>query len=365
MTSPNHAMQATPDHRFLRALRREPVDMTPIWIMRQAGRYLPEYRATRARAGSFLALAQTPELACEVTLQPLARFALDAAILFSDILTIPDAMGLGLHFVDGEGPKLRHPLRSAADIEKLGVPDPETDLRYVMDAVRLIRRELHERAPLIGFSGSPWTLACYMIEGEGSSSFSRAKALALDDPMLMHRLLDTIAQSVASYLAAQAAAGAQALMVFDTWGGLLAPAQFREFSLRHLAAIVTKLKADPATRDVPLILFSKGANGHLEALADTGCNALGVDWTIAIGDARARVGDRVALQGNLDPAVLAASPDAIRAEARAVLDGFGAHPGHVFNLGHGITPDIDPTNVAVLVDAVHEFSRTRGPLARS
>ncbi len=331
--------------------------MTPIWIMRQAGRYLPEYRATRARAGSFLALAQTPELACEVTLQPLARFALDAAILFSDILTIPDAMGLGLHFVDGEGPKLRHPLRSAAAIERLGVPDPETELRYVMDAVRLIRRELNERVPLIGFSGSPWTLACYMIEGEGSSSFARAKALALDDPKLMHQLLDTIAQSVASYLTAQAAAGAQALMVFDTWGGLLAPAQFREFSLRYLAAIAKRVKAHSATRDVPLTLFSKGANGHLEALADTGCDALGVDWTIDIGDARRRVGDKVALQGNLDPATLAASPDAIRTEARAVLDAFGAHPGHIFNLGHGITPDINPDNVAVLVDAVHEFSR--------
>jgi uroporphyrinogen decarboxylase len=352
-------MSATPapDHRFLRALRREPVDMTPIWIMRQAGRYLPEYRATRERAGSFLALAQTPELACEVTLQPLARFALDAAILFSDILTIPDAMGLGLHFVDGEGPKLRHPLRSKADIERLGVPDPESDLRYVMDAVRLIRRELAERVPLIGFAGSPWTLACYMIEGEGSSSFARAKTLALDDPATMHRLLDTIAQSVASYLAAQAAAGAQALMVFDTWGGLLAPSQFREFSLRYLAAIVARLKADPIARDVPVTLFSKGANGHLEALADTGCNALGVDWTIDIGDARTRVGDRVAVQGNLDPAFLAASPDAIRSEARKVLDGFGAHPGHIFNLGHGITPDIKPEHVAVLVDAVHEFSR--------
>jgi uroporphyrinogen decarboxylase len=354
-------MTATPapprDHRFLRALRREPVDVTPIWIMRQAGRYLPEYRATRERAGSFLALAQTPELACEVTLQPLARFALDAAILFSDILTIPDAMGLGLHFVDGEGPKLHHPLRDAAAIAKLGVPDPETDLRYVMDAVRLIRRELDDRVPLIGFSGSPWTLACYMIEGEGSSSFSRAKALALDDAATMHRLLDTLARSVAAYLAAQAAAGAQALMVFDTWGGLLAPAHFRDFSLRWLAEIVARLKADPIARNLPIILFSKGANGHLEALADSGCTALGVDWTIDIGEARARVGSRVALQGNLDPAVLAASPDAIRAAARAVIDGFGAHPGHVFNLGHGITPDIDPDRVAVLVDAVHEFSR--------
>ncbi len=347
----------TPDHRFLRALRREPVDTTPIWIMRQAGRYLPEYRATRARAGSFLTMAQTPEIACEVTLQPLARFPLDAAILFSDILTIPDAMGLGLHFVEGEGPKLRHPLRSAADVARLGVPDPETDLRYVPDAVRLIRRELNDRTPLIGFSGSPWTLACYMIEGEGSSSFSRAKALALDDAATMHRLLDVLARSVSAYLAAQAAAGAQALMVFDTWGGLLAPAMFREFSQRYMAQIVAALKAHPAARDVPVVLFSKGANGHLETLADSGCAALGLDWTVDIAEARDRVGARVALQGNLDPAVLAASPEAIRAEARRVIDAFGAHPGHVFNLGHGITPDIDPVHVAALVDAVHEFGR--------
>jgi uroporphyrinogen decarboxylase len=349
-------MPPAPNHRFLRALRREPVDKTPIWIMRQAGRYLPEYRATRARAGSFLALAKTPELACEVTLQPLDRFALDAAILFSDILTVPDAMGLGLHFVDGEGPKLAHPLRSAADIERLGVPDVERDLRYVMDAVRLVRRELRDRAPLIGFSGSPWTLACYMIEGEGSSSFSRAKALAFDDPKLMHRLLETLAQSVAAYLAGQAAAGAQALMVFDTWGGLLAPAAFRELSMRWLGDVVARLREDPVARDLPVILFSKGANAHLEGLADTGCAALGVDWTIGIDEARRRVGDRVALQGNLDPAVLAAKPEAIRAEAKAVIDAFGAHPGHVFNLGHGITPDIDPAHVAVLVDAVHELS---------
>lgn len=344
-----------PDHRFLRALRREAVDMTPIWIMRQAGRYLPEYRATRERAGSFLALAQTPELACEVTLQPLARFALDAAILFSDILTVPDAMGLGLHFVDGEGPKFARPVRSVADIGRLGVPDPETSLRYVMDALRLIRRELNERAPLIGFAGSPWTLACYMIEGEGSASFARAKALALEDPQAMQRLLEVLARSVAAYLSAQAAAGAQALMLFDTWGGLLTPAMFREFSLRWLGAIVAQLRTQAP--GVPIILFSKGANAHLEALADTGCDALGVDWTIDIGDARARVGDRVALQGNLDPAVLAASPEAIRAQARAVLDAFGAHPGHVFNLGHGITPDIPPEHVAALVDAVHGFSQ--------
>jgi uroporphyrinogen decarboxylase len=347
------------DYRFLRALRRESVDKTPIWIMRQAGRYLPEYRATRQRAGSFLALAKTPELACEVTLQPLARFALDAAILFSDILTIPDAMGLGLNFVEGEGPKLAHPLRSASDIEKLGVPDVERDLGYVMDAVRLIRRELGERAPLIGFSGSPWTLACYMIEGEGSATFARAKALAWNDPKLMHKLLHVLAQSVAAYLAGQAAAGAQALMVFDTWGGLLGPSAFREFSLRWLGEVVARLKADAVARELPVIVFSKGANEHLEALADTGCAALGVDWTIPIGEARARVGKRVALQGNLDPVVLAANPDAIRREARAVLEDFGPHPGHVFNLGHGITPDIDPAHVAVLVDAVHELSARR------
>ena len=297
---------------FLRALLREPTEYTPIWLMRQAGRYLPEYNATRARAGSFLGLAKNPDYATEVTLQPLERFPLDAAILFSDILTIPDAMGLGLHFVDGEGPKLAHPLRSASDIEKLGVPDAERDLGYVMDAVRLIRRELNDRVPLIGFAGSPWTLACYMTEGEGSSTFARAKSLAWNDPALMHRLLETIARAVAAYLAGQARAGAQALMIFDTWGGLLAPAQFREFSMRWLGEIVAMLKADAVARELPIILFSKGANSHLEGLADTGCAALGVDWTIPIGDARARVGDRVALQGNLDPVVLAAGPDAAR-----------------------------------------------------
>jgi uroporphyrinogen decarboxylase len=342
--------------RFLRALKREPVDCTPVWIMRQAGRYLPEYRATRARAGSFINLCKTPELACEVTLQPLARFALDAAILFSDILTIPDAMGLGLSVNEGEGPRLAHPLRTRADIEKLGVPDPETELRYVMDALRLIRRELAGRVPLIGFAGSPWTLACYMIEGEGSASFARAKALAWDDPATMHRLLDVVARSVARYLAAQAAAGAQALMIFDTWGGLLAPEMFREFSLRYLTQIAQMLKSDNVAKDTPLIVFSKGANSHLEALADTGCAALGLDWTIALGDARARVGDRVALQGNLDPAVLHASPDAIRNEVAKALASFGAQPGHVFNLGHGITPDVNPDHLGVLIDAVHALS---------
>jgi len=344
------------DHRFLRALRREPVDCTPVWIMRQAGRYLPEYRATRAKAGSFINLCKTPELACEVTLQPIARFPLDAAILFSDILTIPDAMGLSLSVHEGEGPRLAHPVRTRADIDKLGVPDPESELRYVMDAVRLIRRDLNERVPLIGFAGSPWTLACYMIEGEGSSSFARPKALAWDDPQTMHKLLDVIARSVASYLAAQAAAGAQTLMVFDTWGGLLAPDMFREFSLRYLAQIAQLLKSDKVASAVPLILFSKGANSHLEALADTGCAALGLDWTIALGDARARVGNRVALQGNLDPAVLHASPDVIRGEVEKALKSFGPHPGHVFNLGHGITPEVNPDNLGVLIEAVHALS---------
>ena len=344
------------DHRFLRALARQPVDRTPVWIMRQAGRYLPEYRATRARAGSFVKLCKTPELACEVTLQPIARYPLDAAILFSDILTIPDAMGLGLSVEEGIGPRLAKPVRTHGAIEKLGVPDPETDLRYVMDAVRLIRRELDGKVPLIGFAGSPWTLACYMIEGEGSSSFARPKALALDDPATMHKLLDVVARSVAAYLAAQAAAGAQALMVFDTWGGLLAPEMFREFSLRYLARIAQSLQSNNAVKSIPLILFSKGANSHLEALADTGCAALGLDWTIALGDARARVGNRVALQGNLDPAVLHASPDAIRGEVKRALDSFGPHPGHIFNLGHGITPDVDPERLGVLIEAVHGLS---------
>ncbi|WP_448100654.1 uroporphyrinogen decarboxylase [Luteibacter jiangsuensis] len=343
--------------RFLRALRRHPTDTTPIWVMRQAGRYLPEYRATRARAGSFMGLATNPEYACEVTLQPLERFELDAAILFSDILTIPDAMGLGLSFEQGEGPRFARPLRDAAAIEALAVPDMDGELRYVMDAVRLIRRELGGRVPLIGFSGSPWTLACYMVEGQGSRDFARVKALAWDQPALAHRLLDTIARAVAAYLVAQAQAGAQALMVFDTWGGLLGPGPFREFSLRYMAHVVEALKADAASRDLPVILFSKGAGGQLEALADTGCAGLGVDWTLDIGEARRRVGDRVALQGNLDPAVLLASPEVVAREARAVLDAFGNHPGHVFNLGHGITPEVNPENVKVLVDTVHEHGR--------
>ena len=349
--------EALKNDRFLRALRREATDTTPVWVMRQAGRYLPEYRATRARAGSFMALAQSPQLACEVTLQPLERFELDAAILFSDILTIPDAMGLGLSFAHGEGPQFAHPVRTRADIEKLSVPDMDGELRYVMDAVRLIRRELHGRVPLIGFSGSPWTLACYMVEGQGSRDFARVKAMCWSEPALAHRLLDTLAQSVAAYLIAQAEAGAQALMVFDTWGGLLGPAAYREFSLRYMAQVVEALKAHPASRELPVILFSKGGGQHLAAMADTGCAALGVDWTIDLADARQAVAGRVALQGNLDPAVLLADPDVIRREVRRVLDSYGDHPGHVFNLGHGITPEVNPEHVKVLVDEVHAYGR--------
>jgi uroporphyrinogen decarboxylase len=343
--------------RFLRALLRQPVDRTPVWIMRQAGRYLPEYRATREQAGSFMKLCSTPELACEVTLQPLRRFPLDAAILFSDILTIPDAMGLGLGFAEGEGPRFARPVRSAVDVKKLAVPDPEDQLRYVMDAVRLIRRELDGQVPLIGFAGSPWTIATYMVEGQGGTSFSIIKKMLFDQSQLLHALLDVVARAVTAYLNAQIAAGAQAVMVFDTWGGVLAPRDYREFSLRYLQAIVSGLTRQVQGRKVPVILFTKGGGQWLEAMADTGCDALGLDWTTDLKDARARVGGKVALQGNLDPCVLYASPERIRAEVDTVLESFGAGNGHVFNLGHGIHPDVDPAHVAVLVEAVHSASK--------
>jgi uroporphyrinogen decarboxylase len=342
--------------RFLRALRREPVDCTPVWIMRQAGRYLPEYRATRARAGSFLALAKTPELACEVTLQPLARFDLDAAILFSDILTVPDAMGLGLYFAEGEGPRFERPIRSEAQIAQLAVPDMEMDLGYVMDAVRLIRRELRGRVPLIGFSGSPWTLACYMVEGGGSDNFARIKAMAYDQPAALHRLLEVTTQSVIAYLSAQREAGAQALQVFDTWGGVLSPSLYREFSLRYMDRIAKELKRGEGLDRTPLILFGRGNGPWLEELAATGAEGIGVDWLVSLGEARRRTGGRVALQGNLDPAVLYASPDVIRNEVAAALDSYGRGGGHVFNLGHGIAPDMDPERLRVLIDAVHALS---------
>ena len=350
--------------RLLRALRREPVDCTPVWLMRQAGRYLPEYRATRARAGSFLAMAKTPELACEVTLQPLARFDLDAAILFSDILTVPDAMGLGLYFVDGEGPKFERPIRSVADVDKLFLPDMAGELRYVMDAVSLIRSELDGRVPLIGFSGSPWTLGCYMVEGGGSDNYSKIKAMLLNEPAALHKLLDVTTDAVIAYLSAQRAAGAQVLQVFDTWGGVLAPHHYREFSLRYLARIARELQRGDGADRTPLILFGKGNAPYLEELADSGTDALGVDWLVSLEDARRMTGGKVALQGNLDPAMLYGSPEAIRNEVLRTLGSYarggdGTNTGHIFNLGHGLSPDMDPEHVRVLVDAVHEFSAQR------
>jgi uroporphyrinogen decarboxylase len=351
------SMTTLSNDRLLRALLRQPVEVTPVWGLRQAGRYLPEYRATRARAGSFMKLCQTPELACEVTLQPLARFPhLDAAILFSDILTIPDAMGLGLSFNEGEGPRLAHPVRSAADVARLRVPDPETELRYGLDAVRLIRRELAGRVPLIGFAGSPWTLATYMIEGGASRDYALSKGMLYAHPELLHRLLDRIARSVTVYLNAQVAAGAQALMLFDTWGGILSPGAYREFSLRYMAQIVAGLTRVNEGRRVPVVLFAKGGGAWLEVLAETGCDALGLDWTVNIGEARRRVGQQVALQGNLDPCVLYAPPDRIRREVATILADFGPGGGHVFNLGHGIHPQVDPDQVSVLIEAVHELS---------
>ena len=343
--------------RFLRALRREPVDATPVWLMRQAGRYLPEYLATRKQAGSFMGLATNPELACEVTLQPLRRYDLDAAILFSDILTIPDAMGLGLSFAEGEGPRFARPIRTHADIEKLFVPDMAKELRYVMDAVSLIRKELNNSVPLIGFSGSPWTLACYMIEGGGSDNFSKIKAMALNDAPALHRLLAIVTDSVIAYLSAQRAAGAQALQVFDTWGGVLSPHMYREFSLRYLQRIAAELPRGEGAEKTPLILFGKGNAPYLEELANTGAEGIGVDWLVTLEEARRRTQNKVALQGNLDPVTLYADPNGIRREVKRTLESYGPGPGHIFNLGHGMSPDMNPDHVKVLVDAVHEFSR--------
>ncbi len=342
--------------RLLRALAREPVDRTPVWIMRQAGRYLPEYRATRARAGSFLGLATNPELACEVTLQPLARFPLDAAILFSDILMIPKAMGVGLAFEEGEGPRIERPLRSAADIDALPVPDPARELKFVMEAVALVRRELAGRAPLIGFAGSPWTVATYMVEGGGSRDFPKSKALLYGEPKALHRLLAKLARATTDYLNAQVAAGAQAVMIFDTWGGILSTPAYYEFSLAYMEQIASDLIREREGRRVPVILFTKGGGAWLERMAMTGVDALGVDWMTELAGARRTVADRVALQGNLDPGVLFAPPAAIRAEVARVLESYGHAAGHVFNLGHGIQPGVDPDHVAAMIAAVHELS---------
>lgn len=343
--------------RFLRALQRQPVDVTPVWMMRQAGRYLPEYRATRAQAGDFMSLCKNTELACEVTLQPLERYPqLDAAILFSDILTIPDAMGLGLYFETGEGPKFSKTVRSEAEVDALEVVNTERDLDYVVNAVSTIRRELNGRVPLIGFSGSPWTLATYMVEGGSSKDFRRCKAMAYEQPEVMHQLLSKLADSVIGYLNAQIRAGAQAVQIFDSWGGSLSYQAYQEFSLQYMQRIVDGLIKESDGRPVPVILFTKGGGQWLEMMADTGATALGLDWTTDIGQARARVGGRVALQGNMDPAVLYASPARIREEVGRILQSYGAGGGHIFNLGHGVTPQVDPAHAGAFFEAVHELS---------
>jgi len=349
-------MASLENDRFLRALLREPVDRTPLWMMRQAGRYLPEYREIRAEAGSFMNLCTNPELACEVTLQPLRRYAMDAAILFSDILTVPDALGLGLYFSEGEGPRFERPLSTAAEINALDPARAASELGYVMDAVSLIRRELKGSIPLIGFAGSPWTLATYMVEGGSSKDFAKVKSLAFNEPELMHQLLSKLATSVAAYLSEQIRSGAQAVQIFDTWGGALSHNAYREFSLRYMTEIIDQLPREADGRKVPVIVFTKGGGQWLEAIADCGADAVGLDWTTDIGAARQRVGDRVCLQGNMDPTLLNASPERIREEVEQILTSFGQGSGHVFNLGHGITPGINPDHVAAMVDAVVELS---------
>jgi uroporphyrinogen decarboxylase len=342
--------------RLLRALAGEPVDVTPVWVMRQAGRYLPEYRARRQRAGNFLALCQNPLAACEVTLQPLERFELDAAILFSDILTIPDALGLGLYFEEGEGPRFHKPLQSAADIEKLPLLNTALELPYVLDAVRLIKRELNGRVPLIGFSGSPWTLATYMVEGGSSKDFVKIKSMLYSQPEVLSLLLEKLTISVINYLNEQIAAGVQVVQIFDTWGGVLSDSAYREFSLKYMTQIVAGLEPDSNGKTVPVIIFTKGGGEWLEAIAMTGCHAIGLDWTRDIGQARARVAGRVALQGNMDPAILRAPTKVIEQEVAIILESYGHGTGHIFNLGHGVSPDVDPQKVAAFVDAVHDLS---------
>ncbi|AQR63857.1 uroporphyrinogen decarboxylase [Aquaspirillum sp. LM1] len=351
-------MTALQNDVFLRALLREPVPYTPIWMMRQAGRYLPEYCETRRRAGNFMGLCTNPELATEVTLQPLERFPLDAAILFSDILTVPDAMGLGLYFAEGEGPKFERPLTDEASILALAAPDPTDRLRYVLDAVSSIRKALDGRVPLIGFSGSPWTLACYMVEGGSSSDFRKVKALMYDRPDLMHHILKVTTRAVIDYLNAQIEAGAQAVMVFDTWGGALSHAAYETFSLAYMAEIIASLPREREGRRVPSIVFTKNGGQWLEKIAAIGCDGVGLDWTTDIAQARQRVGSKVALQGNFDPNALFANPAAIEAEAARILAAYGHGSGHVFNLGHGISQFTPPENAGVLVEAVHRLSRS-------
>ena len=342
---------------YINALLKKEVTRTPIWVMRQAGRYLPEYRATRKKAGDFLTLCKSSDLACEVTLQPLERFDLDAAILFSDILTIPDAMGLGLHFVEGEGPKFSHPLSSLSEINQLTKPDVSKDLSYVSEAVSVIKKNLKGRVPLIGFTGSPWTLATYMVEGGSSKTFSKVKGLMYENPKHMHQLLDVLADTIIDYLNSQIEAGADSVMIFDTWGGLLNKASYENFSLMYMSKIVAGINRNSEGKTIPVTLFTKGGSAWLEQIAATGCDAVGIDWTVEIGEAERRIGSKVALQGNLDPSVLYASAEVIKSEAHKILDQFQGSTGHVFNLGHGITPDVNPESMKTLVDAVHSYSK--------
>lgn len=349
-------MSQLKNDRFLKALLRQDVDVTPVWMMRQAGRYLPEYREVRAKAGNFMNLCQNPELACEVTLQPLRRFELDAAILFSDILTIPDAMGLGLHFEAGEGPKFHKPVRTEADVAALPRFNAAQDLSYVMDAVKLIRQELNGQVPLIGFSGSPWTVATYMVEGGSSKDFSIIKRMMMTMPEVLHELLGKLAHAVTDYLNAQIAAGAQAVQIFDTWGGVLSPQHYQEFSLAYMEKIIRGLVRESEGLRVPVIVFTKNGGLWLERIAECGADCVGLDWTINIDEAKRRIGSKVALQGNMDPAVLYAEPETIRAEVARILAQFGPGNGHVFNLGHGIHQHVNPDHAKVFIDAVHELS---------
>lgn len=344
------------EYRLIRALLRQPVDRTPVWIMRQAGRYLPEYLAVRKQAKDFLTLCKTPELACQVTLQPLARFPLDAAIIFSDILTIPDAFNMGLYFEEGEGPKFLAPIQSLADITKLPELDPENELRYVMDAIRMAKRELNNTVPLIGFAGSPWTIATYMIEGQSSKSFSKIKKMMYSDPHALHQLLSKLSSNITRYINAQIKAGADTIMIFDTWGGILSPEDYLQFSLNYMQEIVNGTLKNNGDKKIPMILFTKNGGQSLKAMAATGCDALGLDWTMSLSEARQCVSDKVALQGNLDPAVLYAAPDQIQKEVKRVLSEYGKGPGHIFNLGHGIHPDTDPEKVATMINTVHTES---------
>jgi uroporphyrinogen decarboxylase len=351
-------MNILTESRFIRALYRQPVDKTPIWLMRQAGRYLPEYRALRQKEPNFLKFCQTPSLACEATLQPLARFPLDAAIIFSDILTIPHAYGMALDFIEGEGPCFQEALRTENSIYALPVIDPEQELRYVMDAIRMVKKTLDHRVPLIGFAGSPWTIATYMVEGKSSKSFSQIKKMLYGEPQLLAHLLAHLSASVSNYLIAQIEAGVDAVMVFDTWGGVLSQSDYLNYSLKYMEEIVKKIQSvmNKKNKKIPIILFSKGVGPLLAEMAKTGCDALGVDWTLSLKDALQLTGKKVALQGNIDPAVLYAEPNIIQQQVAAALESYGHFPGHIFNLGHGMNPDMDPEKVAALVECVHTLS---------